>query len=198
MKLKRFFDLFFAIPGLLILSPLFLFVAAWIKFDSPGSVLFQQTRVGIGGKLFKIYKFRTMVSNAEQIGKKITVGGDPRITRCGHFLRKYKLDELPQLFNVIKGEMSLVGPRPEVSEYVAYYTEREKKIILSVPPGMTDFASLEFHNENEILKKALDPQKEYIENIMPIKLNYYVKYVQERSLVVDFILIIKTIRTIIT
>jgi len=196
MIAKRIFDLLFTIPSILILSPLFLYIALWIKRDSPGPVFYRQIRVGRFGKEFNVLKFRSMIEDAEKRGSKITIGGDHRITRSGRFLRKFKLDEFPQLLNVLKGEMSLVGPRPEVPEYVSLYSEEQKKIIFSVPPGMTDYASLEFRNENDLLANANDPQQEYIEKIMPIKLEYYIKYVSERSLWVDFCLILKTIKAV--
>lgn len=193
MLSKRIFDLFFVIPGLIILSPIFVFVALIIKLKDGGKVLFQQTRVGKGGKHFKVLKFRTMVMNAEKLGEKITTGNDPRITPIGSFLRKYKLDELPQLINVLKGEMSLVGPRPEVPEYVEYYPEETRKIVLSVPPGITDKASIEFVNENELLSGSNDPVSDYKNKVLPVKLAYNVDYVKERSLWMDFSLIFKTV-----
>ena len=169
MLAKRLFDLFFTIPGLLLLAPVMACLSIWIKLDSEGPVFFRQERVGRRGKSFKIYKFRTMCLNAEAKGRQITVGNDPRITQSGFFLRKYKLDELPQLLNVFIGEMSLVGPRPEVPRYVAMYPEDIRQIVLSVPPGITDFASIEYKDENEILGRAIDPQKAYIEEVLPIK-----------------------------
>ena len=193
MFAKRIFDLTFVIPGLFVLSPVFFMIAFLIKRDSDGSVLFKQERVGLNGKLFKVLKFRTMVVDAEKKGAKVTTGGDPRITRSGQWLRKYKLDELPQLINVLKGEMSLVGPRPEVPEYVDFYTEDQKQTVLSVLPGITDIASIEFRNENELLSDSKDPVKDYKEKVLPIKLAYYEQYVTERSLRLDFILILKTI-----
>ena len=193
MILKRIFDLIFVIPGLLILLPLFLFIIVRIKVDSPGPIFFRQKRVGKNGTIFKIYKFRTMVLDAESLGAKVTVWKDPRITYSGQFLRRYKLDELAQLLNVLKGEMSLVGPRPEVPEYVEYYSEQEKKIIHSILPGITDPASIQFRNENDLLENANDPVKEYIEVILPIKINLYIKYVKERSIANDFKLILSTL-----
>ena len=196
MVAKRVFDLIFVVPGLVLLFPFFMLVSLLIKLDSKGPVLFKQTRVGMGGKSFQVLKLRTMVVDVEQQGDKITIGGDPRITKAGIFLRKYKLDELPQLFNVLIGEMSLVGPRPEVPEYVAFYPEKMKKIVLSVPPGITDRASIEYKDENEILANSNDPIKDYREKILPIKLDYYKKYVQKRSLWIDFILIFSTFYSI--
>ena len=196
MFLKRLFDLFFVIPGLLVLSPIFIIVAVIIKQRDGGNVLFKQVRVGKNGKHFNVLKFRTMVLNAESIGNKVTTGDDPRITPIGRILRKYKLDELPQLFNVLKGEMSLVGPRPEVPEYVEFYPDETRNIVLSVPPGMTDKASIEFVNENDLLSGSTDPVSDYKNKVLPIKLDYYVKYVNERSLWLDFNLILKTIGAI--
>lgn len=197
MIAKRIFDLFFAMLGVFILAPLFLFIGFWIKFDSHGPVFFRQERVGRFGKTFRIFKFRTMCLDAETKGRQITVGADPRITNSGRFLRQYKLDELPQLLNVIYGEMSLVGPRPEVPRYVALYSPEVHKLILSVPPGITDYASIEYRDENRILGLATDPDQAYIEEIMPAKLAYCKRYVAERSLLVDFMIIIRTLRTII-
>lgn len=194
---KRIFDLVFTIPGVIILSPIFLMVAITIKLDSKGDVFFRQERIGRKGVPFRIYKFRTMVVEAEKLGKQITIGTDKRITRSGHFLRKYKLDELPQLLNVLKGEMSLVGPRPEVPRYVAEYPERIREIVLSVPPGITDYASIEYKDENEILGKASNPEKAYIEEVLPVKLKYCEQYVRERSVYVDFMLIVKTFAAIL-
>jgi len=190
---KRIFDLLFALVGLILLSPLLLFIALWIKIDSKGSIFFIQKRVGLKGNCFGVFKFRTMVSDAESKGLKITVGKDRRITRSGHFLRKMKLDELAQLFNVLNGSMSLVGPRPEVQEYIDFYPDSVRDKVLSVRPGITDYASIEFKNENAILDDAADPVKTYIEEILPIKQKYYIKYVDEQSLILDIKLIIKTI-----
>jgi len=198
MITKRIFDLALTISGLLLLSPLLVAIAIWIKLDSPGKVLFRQERIGCHGRPFHVYKFRTMMEGAEKQGEKITIAGDPRITRSGLFLRKYKLDELPQLFNVVKGEMSLVGPRPEVPEYVEYYPDDAKQLILSVPPGITDLASIKFRKENEILASAPDPVATYINDIIPEKLSYYEEYVLNRSLLMDIKLIIKTIGMIWT
>ena len=190
---KRLFDLFFVIPGLLLLAPVLLTIALIIKLKDGGDVMFKQVRVGQHGKNFEVLKFRTMVLNAEKLGDKVTTGDDPRITPIGHILRKYKFDELPQLINVLKGEMSLVGPRPEVPEYVEFYPDDVRNIVLSVPPGMTDRASIEFVNENELLNGSKDPVDDYKNKVLPIKLEYYVDYVKRRSLYLDFTLIIKTI-----
>ena len=194
---KRLFDLFLVIPGLLILSPLLVLIAFWIKCDSYGPIFFRQVRVGLNGKHFKIIKFRTMVPEAEHLGLKITVGGDPRITRLGHFLRKYKFDELPQLFNVLMGEMSLVGPRPEVPEYVELYPAEVRKKVLSVKPGITDLASLEYKDENDLLKNAENPREVYIHEIMPHKLTYYLQYVEKHNIMSDLVIIIRTFARIV-
>lgn len=197
MMRKRIFDLFFALPGVLFLAPLFLFIGIWIKFDSPGPVFFRQERVGRFGRSFRIFKFRTMCLDAECKGRQITVGVDSRITRSGRMLRRYKLDELPQLLNVILGDMSLVGPRPEVPRYVALYPPDVRTVVLSVPPGITDYASIEYKDENTILGRAADPEKAYVEEVMPVKLRYYLRYVAERSLWTDFMLILQTLKAIL-
>lgn len=194
---KRLFDLIFSWLGLIFLSPLFIFIAIWIKWDSPGPIFFRQERVGQFGKVFRIHKFRTMVVDAEKHGIQITVGNDSRITRSGAFLRRYKLDELPQLIDVLIGTMSLVGPRPEVPKYVAYYPNDVYKIVLSVKPGITDNASIQFKDENVLLTQSNDPEKTYIEHILPIKLKYYTDYVEQKSLLLDFKLIISTLLAII-
>ena len=197
MFLKRLFDLFSVIIGLVLLSPVFLLIALVIKWDSKGSIFFKQVRVGQYGVWFQVLKFRTMVMDAEAKGAKVTTDGDLRITRVGHFLRDYKLDELPQLINVFKGEMSLVGPRPEVPEYVEFYSNETKEIVLSVRPGITDRASIEFRDENKILANSTDPVKDYKEKVLPIKLEYYKAYVEERSFWLDFGLIMGTFSAII-
>jgi len=195
MIAKRLFDILFSFIGLVLLSPFFILIALWIKMDSRGTIFFLQTRIGQYNQPFRIIKFRTMRANNK--GKRLTVGKDNRITRSGHFLRQYKLDELPQLINVLKGNMSLVGPRPEVPEYVALYPEEVKNVIFSVRGGMTDFASIEFSNESELLAKSPQPEVDYIQKILPIKLAYHQKYVQERSLYLDIILILKTLKCIV-
>lgn len=179
------------------LSPLLLLIALAIKLDSSGPVFFRQERVGRDGKIFKIHKFRTMVPNAERQGLQITVGSDARVTRVGEFLRKYKLDELAQLFDVFLGDMSLVGPRPEVPRYVNFYPDNIRDIVLSVKPGITDWASIEYKDENDILGKAEDPQRAYIEEVLPVKLKYYVDYVQKRSLWGDVVIIFATLRALV-
>lgn len=193
---KRCFDIFFSLLGILCLLLVFLFVAIAIKCSSKGPVLFKQERVGKNGKLFKIWKFRSMVVDAEAKGRQITTDGDNRITKVGKFIRKTKIDELPQLFNVLSGKMSFVGPRPEVPRYVALYTEEQRKV-LSVKPGITDLASIEFRNENDMLKEAEDPDKKYIEEIMPAKLELNLKYIEKAGFFYDIGLIFKTIFKVI-
>lgn len=193
---KRVFDLFFSLLGLLILLPIFLAVSLWIVLDSKGGVFYRQKRVGLNGKDFLLFKFRTMGIGSDRKGL-ITVGSkDPRVTKAGYYLRKYKLDELPQLLNVFFGDMSLVGPRPEVRKYVELYDESQKKV-LQVKPGITDYASIEFANENELLAKVQDPDKTYTEEIMPAKLRLNMRYINESSLGTDFKIIFLTIRKIL-
>lgn len=196
MILKRILDIFFSILALIILFPIFIILAVWISLDSKGGIFYLQERIGKDFKPFKLYKFRTMYSGSDKKGL-LTIGGkDHRITRSGYFIRKYKLDELAQLINVLKGDMSLVGPRPEVKKYVDLYNEEQKKV-LSIKPGITDFASIEYYNENEILEKSSNPEKTYIEEIMPHKLSLNLKYIEEQSLITDFKIILKTIKRII-
>ena len=194
--LKRLIDFILSLVGLIILLPVFIVIAILIKKEDGGSIFFRQTRVGQNGKIFKIYKFRTMVENAEKLGAQITKGDDPRITKIGRILRKYKLDELLQLINVLKGEMSLVGPRPEVPKYVNAYKEKYKEI-LKVKPGITDFAALEYIDEERLLKGAKDPEKIYIEKILPEKIKYYEKYIKQMSFLTDLKIILKTILRIV-
>lgn len=192
---KRIFDLVFASAGLIVLAPVFAAIALWIKLDSPGPVFFRQVRVGQHGKPFRIHKFRTMYHNAgTPQAAQLTVGADPRITRSGRFLRKHKLDELPQLLDVVQGTMSLVGPRPEVPKYVAHYPEALRELVLSVKPGITDEASLRFKDENQILGDSCAPERTYIEEILPVKLEYYVRYVRERSMARDIRIILVTLK----
>ncbi len=195
MFLKRLFDIVASFGGIIVLFPLIVIVSILIKLTSKGPVLFKQVRVTKNGRLFKIYKFRTMRENSEG-NKQITVGNDSRITGIGHILRKIKLDELPQLFNVLKGEMSLVGPRPEVPKYVELYTEEQKEI-LKVPAGITDYASIYFSNESELLGEAEDPEEFYIKKIMPYKIELNKKYIKEIGIVTDIKLIILTILKIL-
>jgi len=190
---KRLFDIIFSLFGLIITVPILVGVAILIKISSPGPVFYRGTRIGRAGKSFKIFKFRTMVEKAEEIGGPSTAGDDPRLTKIGKVLKKYQLDELPQLINVLKGEMSLVGPRPEVKMYVDMMTEEERKTILSVRPGMTDNASLWDFHEGEILKGSPDPEKTYMEKIRPEKIRLQIEYVKNRSFLLDLKIIVKTI-----
>jgi lipopolysaccharide/colanic/teichoic acid biosynthesis glycosyltransferase len=194
---KRLFDFLVSGFGLLVLSPVLFSLALWIKLDSKGPVFFRQERVGLGGKLFRIHKFRTMVVDAEQLGLQITVGADSRVTKVGQLLRKYKLDELPQLVDVIIGHMSLVGPRPEVPHYVACYPEGVRNLVLSVRPGITDNASIEFKDENKILGQSVNPNETYIKEILPIKIQYYVDYVNSRTFFGDILIIMRTINALV-
>ena len=190
--LKRIFDFVFSLIGLIILSPLFFVISLLIIFDSKGGVFYIQKRIGKNFIEFGIIKFRTMRPDSDKRGL-LTVGGrDSRITKAGYFLRKYKLDELPQLINVFKGEMSFVGPRPEVKKYVDLYNEEQKKVLL-VKPGITDNASIEFSNENEILGKYADAEKAYIEIVMPAKLNLNLNYINQQNFINDMKIILKTI-----
>ena len=192
---KRLFDLFFTIPGLIVLLPLFLIIALLIKLDDGAAVFFFQERIGWRGKPFRMWKFRSMVVNAEKIGTQLTVGRDNRITKVGRFLRTSKIDELPQLMNVLLGEMSLVGPRPEVPRYVSLYTPEQAKV-LELVPGMTDLASIAYRNENDILANSLDPEQEYIEKIVPDKIQINLQYAARASIWNDFLVILKTIKVI--
>ena len=192
----RFFDFILSLVGLVVLAPIFIVLAIWIKIDSKGPVFYKQVRVGRNGIDFGLFKFRSMVVDADKKGL-ITVGGrDPRITRSGYFIRKYKLDELPQLINVLVGDMSLVGPRPEVRKYVDLYTDEQQKV-LSVKPGITDYASIEYMDENEILGKSSDPEKTYIEDIMPEKIKYNMKYINNKNLFEYFKIIFLTVLKIV-
>ncbi len=193
---KRMFDIAASLAGLMLLAPVFVLVALWIKLDSPGPVLFRQQRVGRHGAPFSIYKFRTMAAAAGAT-LQLTVGRDSRITRAGRFLRRYKLDELPQLINVLQGAMSLVGPRPEVPRYVACYPPEVRAIVLSVTPGITDWASILYREESAILGRAADPERAYRETILPAKLDYYVRYVRERSFWTDLRIIFRTLAAIV-
>lgn len=192
---KRIFDILFSLPCLIILSPLFLVIAIIIKIDSKGSVFYKQDRVGKNNSDFKVFKFRSMRVDSDRVGL-LTVGGrDPRITSAGYYLRKYKIDELPQLYNVLIGEMSIVGPRPEVRKYVGLYDEDQKKV-LEVKPGITDLASIQYRNENELLEKSEDPEEYYIKVIMPDKLRININYMNDRSIFKDMKVILKTIGAI--
>jgi lipopolysaccharide/colanic/teichoic acid biosynthesis glycosyltransferase len=190
---KRLFDIVFSLLGLILLLPLIGVIALLIKLSSEGPVFYKGLRAGKGGKQFRIFKFRTMVDNAEKLGGSSTAGDDPRLLKIGNFLKKYQLDEIPQLINVIIGEMSLVGPRPEVKMYVDMMAEEERGAILSIKPGMTDLASLWNFHESEILKGSLDPEKTYQEKIRPEKIKLQMEYVKNRSFFLDLKIIIKTI-----
>lgn len=198
MLVKRLFDLVGSAVGLLLLAPLFAVIAVVIKRESPGPVFFRQERVGLRGRTFRIHKFRTMAVSGEGKGPLITIGADRRITASGAFLRKYKLDELAQLIDVFIGEMSLVGPRPEVPKYVALYPNDVRVTVLSVRPGITDLASIEYRDENALLGKSQDPERTYIEEVMPAKLRYCVEYVQNRSFLLDLRIICRTIAAIVS
>ena len=195
--MKRIFDIVASGIGLILLSPLFVILAIWIKCDSIGPVFYKQVRVGRNNMDFQIFKFRSMRVGSDKKGL-ITVGGhDPRITRSGYYIRKYKLDEFPQLINVFKGDMSLVGPRPEVRKYVDMYTE-EQMHVLDVRPGITDLASIRYRNENELLERVNDPDKYYVEVIMPDKLRINLEYVARHSFTFDIRLIFQTFRAIVS
>ncbi len=195
--LKRAFDIIATAGGLVIVAPVMIIIAILIKIDDGGPVFYRGLRVGRYGKLFRIFKFRTMVVNAEKIGRPPTADNDPMITKIGKFIRKYKLDELPQLINVLKGEMSLVGPRPQVQHYVNMFTE-EEKAILSVRPGITDWASLWNPDQGAILAGSPDPQKTYMEKISPGKIALQLKYVRERSFWSDIKIILETLWTVVS
>lgn len=192
MSLIRFFDFLFSLVGIILLSPLFIIISILIKLDSKGGVLYKQMRVGKSNKDFKLFKFRTMETNSDKKGL-LTVGGkDVRVTRIGFLLRKFKMDELPQLFNVLFGDMSLVGPRPEVRKYVDLYTPNQM-IILNVLPGITDLASITYRNENDLLAAAENPEQFYISEVMPAKINLNLKFIENRNIKQYFLIIIKTI-----
>lgn len=193
---KRVFDIVACVTAVLVLCPVWLCIGLMVACGSKGGAFYRQTRVGRNGKEFKLLKFRTMRKDADKIGGLITVGEDNRVTRVGRFLRKYKLDELPQFLNIIKGDMSIVGPRPEVPKYVALYDERQRRV-LSVRPGLTDYASIEYISENELLAQSPDPDKTYIEEIMPAKLELNLKYIDNQSVMEDLRLIFKTLFSIV-
>jgi lipopolysaccharide/colanic/teichoic acid biosynthesis glycosyltransferase len=195
IMLKRCVDLLFSAIGLILLLPLLLILALWVRFDSPGPAFYGQIRVGQGGRDFRLWKFRSMRIGSDAKGL-LTVGGrDPRITRSGYYLRKYKLDELPQLWNVFMGEMSLVGPRPEVRKYVELYNP-DQQSVLNVKPGITDLASLEYFKESELLAQSPNPEKTYVEEVMPKKLKLNQRYIETQSLATDFRIIFRTIKRI--
>ena len=194
--MKRLFDITASGLGLLVLSPLFLVLALWIKLDSPGPVFYRQVRVGRGNKDFRLFKFRSMRVGSDKKGL-ITVGGhDPRVTRSGYYIRKYKLDELPQLINVFIGDMSLVGPRPEVRKYVDLYTPEQLRV-LDVRPGITDMASIRYRNENELLEQAADPEQYYRDVVMQDKLRINLEYVADHSFIKDLKIIFMTFKAVV-
>lgn len=195
--LKRLFDIVFSLLGLLILLPFFILIALAVALSSKGGVFYMQERVGKNNKNFRLFKFRTMRSGSDKKGL-LTVGGrDPRITALGYYLRKYKLDELPQLLNVLLGSMSFVGPRPEVRKYVDLYTPEQLRV-LSVKPGITDYASLEYFSENELLARSSDPEATYIKEVMPAKLELNKKYIAEAGILTDLTLIFRTLAKIVS
>lgn len=195
--MTRLLDIIFALFGVIILSPFFILLSLWVKLDSKGPVFYRQKRIGRGGSEFSLLKFRSMHVDADKKGL-LTVGGrDPRITRSGYILRKFKLDELPQLFNVLGGDMSLVGPRPEVKKYVDLYNDEQRKV-LTVRPGITDMASIEFSNENEILEKQANPEQYYIDHIMPEKIRLNQQYIQSPTVGNYFRIILLTVKKIFT
>jgi lipopolysaccharide/colanic/teichoic acid biosynthesis glycosyltransferase len=193
---KRAFDIVAALVGLTLVGLPMILVAVWIKLDSPGPIFFRQERVGRGGRLFRIHKFRTMRVDAERIGPQLTVGRDPRLTRAGELIRAHRLDELPQFFDVLLGHMSVVGPRPDVPRYVEMYPPQWKDRVLSVRPGMTDPASLEFRGEAELLARAEDPEREYREVILPRKLALAAAYADRASLASDLAIIGRTVKVL--
>lgn len=194
---KRAFDLLVGGAGLLLAAPLMLALALWVKADSPGPALFRQQRVGQGGRMFNILKFRTMRAGSAEQGPAVTAAGDARITRAGAWLRRTKLDELPQLLNVLRGEMSLVGPRPEVPRYMALYEPAVRERILSVRPGITDLAALEFRDEERLLAAAPDVERAYVEQILPVKQRYYLDYVARHSVGGDVRILLKTLAALL-
>lgn len=194
--LKRLVDFLISLCGIIVLIPVLFLICIWIKMDSKGPFFYLQERVGKRGILFRLFKFRTMHINADKLTA-ITVGmRDPRITRAGYYIRKFKLDELPQLINVLKGEMSLVGPRPELKKFTDLYTPEQRKV-LDVRPGITDYASLQFRNENELLEGKEDPVGFYIQEIMPVKLQLNLRYIAEQSLWVDVMILVRTVLAIV-
>jgi lipopolysaccharide/colanic/teichoic acid biosynthesis glycosyltransferase len=194
--IKRLFDLVIALPLLILVSPILVVIGILIKLNSRGPIFYLQKRVGINGTDFFIYKFRTMRIGADKLGL-LTVGGrDPRVTSVGYFLRKYKLDELPQLINVVNGTMSLVGPRPEVRKYVDLYNAEQRKV-LNAKPGITDYASIEYADENNLLAASTNPEQTYIEEVMPAKLKLNMKYISEQGIITDIKIIFSTIMRVI-
>ncbi|MFD1244756.1 sugar transferase [Paralysiella testudinis] len=194
---KRLFDITASSIGLLVLLPVFMVLAIWIKRDSAGPVFFRQHRVGKNGRLFSIHKFRSMYLDTEKVSR-LTVGADSRITPSGRFIRKYKLDELPQLIDVVVGNMSLVGPRPEVPEFMNLYPTEQRQKILSVRPGITDRAAIEMVDENDILMQYENPHQAYVNVIMPLKARYYLQYIEHISLAEDIKIILATLKKIVS
>lgn len=194
---KRIFDLLCSGIGLILLFPVFLLIVVWIKLDSPGPIFFRQVRVGRFGKPFRIHKFRTMRVDAEKSGR-LTVGADSRVTKSGFILRKYKLDELPQLIDVLAGRMSLVGPRPEVQEFIDCYPAVVRDKILSVRPGITDWASIAMVDENQLLAAYSDPRQAYIDIVLPIKQRFYLSYVDQQGFITDIRIIYSTILKVLS
>lgn len=195
--MKRLFDILFSLIGLVALSPAIALISLVIKMDSAGPILFKQKRVGVGGFTFDIFKFRTMRVASADDSPQITVGRDPRVTKAGIFLRHWKLDEIPQLLNVVRGEMSFVGPRPEVPKYVALYPDRLRVIVLSVRPGITDPCSIALRSEGDLLAVAEDPERFYVETLLPRKLQLASDYVTKRSMLSDIMIILQTIGVIL-
>ncbi|HET9644899.1 MAG TPA: sugar transferase [Burkholderiaceae bacterium] len=193
---KRMMDLCLAALGLALFAPLILILALAIKLDSTGPVFFRQERVGRHGRVFRIHKFRTMRHEPTKDARQITIGADPRITRVGAWIRKRRLDEIPQLIDVIKGDMSIVGPRPEVPRYVAHYPQAVREKVLALRPGITDPASLAFRHEAELLAAAADPEREYVEVIMPQKLRHAIAYAEQASVWTDLKLIGRTLKVL--
>lgn len=192
LLVKRALDLAGAVFGLVSLAPVFVLLACWIRLEDGGPAFFRQERIGQGGEPFRLWKFRTMVPDAEKLGAQLTVGADRRITRPGRWLRRFKIDELPQLFNVLRGEMSLVGPRPEVRRYVNLYTA-EQRLVLGFLPGITDPASIRFSNESEILASSSDPERAYVETILPEKIRLNLAYAAQATLWTDLSVVWKTL-----
>jgi lipopolysaccharide/colanic/teichoic acid biosynthesis glycosyltransferase len=193
---KRLFDICVSLCGLLLLAPVLVVIAMAVKFDSSGPIFYRQERVGLFGRHFRIFKFRSMTHTLHASGAQLTVAGDLRITRVGAVLRRYKLDELPQLIDVLRGTMSLVGPRPEVPRYVAYYSAEQREKIFSVRPGITDLASLHYRNENDLLALANDPEREYLEVVLPAKLALQAQYVDQAGVFTDLRLIVMTLKAL--
>jgi len=195
--MKRAFDILASALGLALLAPAMLVIALWVRLDSPGPALFRQERVGRHGRTFRIHKFRTMIVNAPSLGPSLTTTDDARITRSGRFLRRHKLDELPQLLDVLVGDMSIVGPRPEVPQYVALYPQATRDLVLSVRPGLTDEAAIRFRDENKFLVAGVDPHLTYVNEILPLKLALYEQYVRDRTLRGDVAIIWRTLVRVI-